>query len=305
MKILYCLNPLERNKVEENFAKENEVASSLGISFDLFDYDEFVSTNEIIGIKKSNAQEICIFRGWMLEPSLYEKLYYSLIQYGLTLINKPNEYKFCHWLPESYECIKDYTPKSIWTLNEDKNGIDEIIDKLKIFNGKPIIIKDYVKSMKHFWNEACYISNSSDFEEVNRVVSTFLKYQYNEPQGGLVFREFIELESIGIHPKSKMPLSKEYRLLYLNNTLLSIFKYWDEGEYTTDLPDLNRFNEIAMNIKSNLFTMDIAKTTSNEWIIVELGDGQVAGFPENADLVKIYSGFKTYDDEALKTIAKC
>jgi hypothetical protein len=102
-----------------------------------------------------------------------------------------------------------------------------------------------------------------------------------------------------------MPLSKEYRLLYLNNTLLSIFKYWDEGEYTTDLPDLNRFNEIAMNIKSNLFTMDIAKTTSNEWIIVELGDGQVAGFPENADLVKIYSGFKTYDDEALKTIAKC
>lgn len=195
-------------------------------------------------------------------------------------------------MPENYDSIKENTPKTIWISNEENFNIDQIYEKLSVFKGKAIILKDYVKSMKHFWNEACYIPDSSNKDEVNRVVTTFLKYLYDEPQGGLVFREFIELEPIGIHSKSKMPLTKEYRLLYLNQKLLSVFNYWDEGEYSNESQNFDKFNEIAKRINSNLFTMDIAKTKKDEWIIVELGDGQVAGFPTNADIEKIYKGFK-------------
>jgi hypothetical protein len=34
--------------------------------------------------------------------------------------------------------------------------------------------------------------------------------------------------------------------------------------------------------------MDIAKTKQRDWLIVELGDGQVAGLPDNADKDAFY-----------------
>ncbi|MBL3657241.1 ATP-grasp domain-containing protein [Fulvivirga sediminis] len=51
-------------------------------------------------------------------------------------------------------------------------------------------------------------------------------------------------------------------------------------------------NEIALSIKSNFFTMDVAKKTNGDWIIMELGDGQVAGLPDNADKEEFYHNLK-------------
>ena len=38
--------------------------------------------------------------------------------------------------------------------------------------------------------------------------------------------------------------------------------------------------------------MDIARTAKGEFIIIELGDGQVAGIPENMDKDIIYRSIK-------------
>jgi len=35
--------------------------------------------------------------------------------------------------------------------------------------------------------------------------------------------------------------------------------------------------------------MDIAKTKDGQWIIIELGDGQVAGLPDKVDRDQFYS----------------
>ena len=156
-----------------------------------------------------------------------------------------------------------------------------------------MVLKDYVKSQKHYWSEACYIKDSSDSQEIERVVSKFLELQDNEPQGGLVFREFIELEPIGKHSISGMPLRLEYRIFYFHGSPMTVLKYWDEGEYGSDEPNIAYFNKIAQTIESNFFTMDIARTKSGDWIIIELGDGQVAGLPENADKKEFYSNIKS------------
>ena len=89
-----------------------------------------------------------------------------------------------------------------------------------------------------------------------------------------------------IHPKSGMPLTLEYRLFFKNHQLIACLPYWDEGKYEIQLPDLTLFKQVALNIKSQFFTMDIAQTQKGNWIIVELGDGQVAGLPNtmNKDL---------------------
>ena len=38
--------------------------------------------------------------------------------------------------------------------------------------------------------------------------------------------------------------------------------------------------------------MDVAKKKNGDWIIMELGDGQVAGLPDNADRNEFYNNLK-------------
>ena len=109
---------------------------------------------------------------------------------------------------------------------------------------------------------------------------------------GLVFRQFDELEYLVDHSQSGMPLTKEFRVFFVNKTVVSVFDYWDEGNYGETKPELDSFIQIAQNIESNFFTMDIAQKKNGEWIIMELGDGQVAGIPDNADIKSFYFELK-------------
>ena len=67
-----------------------------------------------------------------------------------------------------------------------------------------------------------------------------------------------------------------------------MFNYWDEGSYGETKPEIEEFIKLAKKIDSNFFTMDIAKKKNGKWIIMELGDGQVAGLPDNADTFEFY-----------------
>ena len=89
-----------------------------------------------------------------------------------------------------------------------------------------------------------------------------------------------------------MPLSEEYRMFFYNNELLCIFNYWEECDYNIKKPNTEEFEQIAKKIESNFFTMDIAKEKNGKYIIVELGDGQVAGIPENEDKNIIYKNIR-------------
>ncbi|MGE0711033.1 MAG: ATP-grasp domain-containing protein [Planctomycetota bacterium] len=40
---------------------------------------------------------------------------------------------------------------------------------------------------------------------------------------------------------------------------------------------------IARGVKSRFFTMDVVRLQSGGWVVVELGDAQVAGLPDHAD----------------------
>ena len=86
-----------------------------------------------------------------------------------------------------------------------------------------------------------------------------------------------------------MPLTKEYRLFFFNNTEYILYKYWDEGDYKNEIPALKPFLELAKTIESSFFTMDIAKKENGEWIIMEIGDAQVSGLPKHANIQDFYT----------------
>ena len=85
-----------------------------------------------------------------------------------------------------------------------------------------------------------------------------------------------------------MPLTKEFRLFFLDGEPVFWTEYWEEGDYAGIAPPVDRFAAVAAAVKSRFFTMDIAKRRDGEWMIVELGDTQVAGLSENADVDAFY-----------------
>lgn len=167
------------------------------------------------------------------------------------------------------------------------------------FGSAPVVLKDFVKSRKHEWEEACFIPSASDYSAVERVVRRFIELQGDDLALGLVFREFVELAELGRHPKSGMPLTREFRLFFANQKLIACFPYWDDVEYgAADVP-LAHFGVLAARVDSHFFTMDVAQRRDGEWVVVELGDGQVAGLPERADVLAFYRALIAALAEAL------
>jgi hypothetical protein len=113
----------------------------------------------------------------MMTPQQYGLLYDALQRKGIQLINDPAAYQHCHYLPSSFSVIAEYTPRSTWMRVRGNPDIDEVMHLLEPFDSKPIIVKDFDRSRKHEWNEACYIPSALDRSAVEKVVRRFLDLQ--------------------------------------------------------------------------------------------------------------------------------
>lgn len=105
---------------------------------------------------------LAVYRGWMLRPDRYQALYDALLARGLRLINDPEAYRHAHHLPEAYPILEEWTARSVWTSLEGALDMAAVLRLVEVFGSRPILLKDYVKSRKHEWDEACFIPDASD-----------------------------------------------------------------------------------------------------------------------------------------------
>ena len=287
---------MDTGKADELYAPEVEAVRYLGGNVSLINFEALVDENDPVKAVRNVRQaedkvDFAIYRGWMLSPAKYEQFYEALRERGVELINDPGSYRHCHYLPEWYPLMEAQTPQSVWLdmVRSSDDWMNAVIEKLLVFGSDPIIVKDYVKSEKHHWVEACFIPDPSDRDKTLQVVRRFLELRGSNLEGGLVFRRFINFKALATHSKSGMPLTKEFRLCVLDGDIVHWFNYWEEGDYGDLKPPLELFSEAAKKPKSRFFTMDIAQTENDDWLIVELGDAQVSGLQENADLNAFYS----------------
>ncbi|MFB8372252.1 ATP-grasp domain-containing protein [Paenibacillus taichungensis] len=297
MKIIFCSSPLNEKKVDESYEQEYICAKEFGFELGLVHLEELIVNQRpdlaVRRLKKATEREDVLYRGWMLRPEEYELLYEALESKNLYLINTPEQYKHCHYLPESYDVIKGYTPRSVWVpMSDIQASPDAVKEATRQFGNQPIIVKDYVKSRKHEWMEACYIPDAADEEHLKQIVHNFVTLQGEELNVGLVFREYVQLEFLSYHDQSGMPLSREMRVFMMDGKPAYISNYWDDGQDEAFKEAFISFLDIAQSIQSRFFTMDFAKMEGGSWIILELGDGQVAGLPDYADPLTFYEQLK-------------
>lgn len=291
--ILFCESPIHVNNVDEDFEDQFIAAKENGFETLLFNYDDLISVDRFSAatkrIKANEELVNVIYRGWMLTPKQYLYLYNDLLLKNFKLINTVEEYQNCHYLPDSLKYIENKTPKTVFEKLDKENSIDKLLSKAEIFGNKSVVIKDYVKSEKHYWETACFVDDASNTDKLKQSIIKLIELRDKYLNEGIVVREFVELNDLTIHSKSGMPLTEEYRLFFCNRKLIGIYDYWEEGEYILSKPDTKVFEYIAQQIESNFFSMDIARQKNGEFIIIELGDGQVAGLPDKTDRNKFYS----------------
>ncbi|HEX9998223.1 MAG TPA: ATP-grasp domain-containing protein [Abditibacterium sp.] len=286
--ILFPADSLQKSQVETDYQVEWDGAKAANFEVAIFDFDELLrgeSARQILRFLPREAEiQNVILRSWMLSVENYGRLETMLIERGFSLLTSANNYEFAHHFPGFYPFLENYTPRSITIpLAEFKQGDNldfaPIAARLQSFGDAPLVVKDWVKSQKHRWHEACFIPRASDLVSAEKVVRRFLELQGEFLTGGVVLRAFLELKSVGTHPKSGLPLTAEWRVFVLDGKPFFTAPYWDGADYGTLKLDLDFVRERAKTIPARFFSLDVAQTIDDEWKVIEIGDGQVSGLP--------------------------
>jgi hypothetical protein len=282
MVTLFPMDPLQPARVDPDFESERSAALEAGAECQLIDLEALAAGNPVRAVRRVAEQaepRLAIYRGWMLEPAKYGALFEALRSRGVELIDTPEGYVTAHHLPLAYAWLKGRTPPSVWLDSPSGYAPERVAQALAAFGTAPVIVKDYVKSQKHYWHEACFIPDASKIDHAMRVVQRFIELQDGMPEGGLVFRAFVQLAPAGAHPKSGMPLSREWRLFALDGKPLACAGYWtSDGEPPSEV--VEDFCALARSMPTRFLSMDLALTAANEWIVIEVGSAQVSGLPD-------------------------
>ncbi|MGJ3241224.1 MAG: ATP-grasp domain-containing protein [Anaerolineae bacterium] len=293
MKIIFCQDPRTEYKPDSMYIDEVAAATHAGFDFELLDYralaDHDNAARAVRDIPVNDTPEIAIYRGWMLSVTQYESLYDALMSRGIQLFNDWSAYRYAQHLPKALAVLDQHTPHTVWMETDGTHiSYDAIMQLLLPFAGQPIILRDFVRSAKHYWHQACYITSASDRVAVQSAVDHFLRWRGDNLEGGLVFREFVPFKEIAEYPRHQKPLINEYRLFFFDHQCIETVRYWDIDGQDADVPPADLFAEVARQVESRFFTMDVAQRADGTWMIIELGDGQVASLPQATDFDAFY-----------------
>jgi ATP-grasp domain-containing protein len=289
IKILFPNEPFDRKNVDSEYADEFNACKIMGIDTYFYDYDEFVNENKFFTNIRKDDDCLLIYRGWMLKPGQYELLYNKILERTdgyVTLINSPEQYTNCHCFPNVYENIKGYTPIIIKTRNLEPGSISKLFLDIE-FN---FFIKDYVKSIKTDKGIE-KLSKNIKYFDLSEKIKEFKKERGNLFTGGIVLKEFVNLEKVLYKGDSS---ENEWRAFYLYGKLVDIS---NNSNINTTLhstikgPPVEMVNKIGgiLSEKSNFFTVDYAKKVNGQWIVLETGDGQVSGLSTDISSLGFYN----------------
>lgn len=141
------------------------------------------------------------------------------------------------------------------------------------------MVRDYVKSMKHYWQTAMYIPDLADADIAWQVASRFRGLREEEFTGGFVLRRFEPFTG------------GEARTWWVNGQCALITPHPDTPQSPPVEPRSLPLAQVAQRITAlgvAFVTVDLALRADGTWRVVEVGDGQVSGLPGTtpaADLI--------------------
>lgn len=220
----------------------------------------------------------------------YEEFEADVEYLGAKLINTYRQHCFVADLRNWYYLLGDYTPRTWFYL-----------DQLPIEG--PFVLKGQTSSKKHNWKTHMFAKDKYEAIEVHTRLSrdSYIGVQHIYARKYVPLRTFTE----GVQG---LPITEEYRFFVMNGEVLSGAFYWSEHtEYIIEEcgyapnPDVvpREFLDKVVSIVAPhvpFFVVDVARTAEDEWIVIELNDGQMSGLSDN-DPEVLYSAMRKAADE--------
>jgi hypothetical protein len=188
MMLLVPADPLRPRRPDEHFAAEASAARDAGMDVALVDHDALARPDGARrAVARVPAGADAVYRGWMLRAEQYEAFAEALAERGARLRTTAEQYRRAHELPGWYPSLAAVTPQSVWTTGAGRAEFERA--RLALGPG-PAVVRDYVKSMKHYWHEAAFIPDLGDAETAWTVACRLRQLREDDFTGGFVLRRF-------------------------------------------------------------------------------------------------------------------
>ncbi|MEU1619538.1 ATP-grasp domain-containing protein [Streptomyces sp. NPDC005722] len=272
---VFCADALRPRRVDAHFAAEADAVRALGHEVALVDHDALLAGDATAACSRvPRGAGPAWYRGWMMSSERYAALAAALAERNVVLGTSPGQYRRAHELPGWYGTFARHTPLSTWlpvAPGGTPPGAAELAAATAPLGGGPAVVKDYVKSRKHEWDEACHVPALADTGRLASVVARFAALQGEDLTGGVVVRAF----------EPFVTAAGEARVWWTGGEPALVTAHPDTPELRP-APDLEAVRPLVRELGCPFVTTDLALHEDGRWRVVEVGDGQVSDLPAGA-----------------------
>lgn len=273
--LIFPRDPLVSEQADPVFAEEVEAAEALGIDYGLVDHDQLIHDEAFflsnVGDPYGEDRRPCIYRGWMMRSEQYARLDIALIRKGTKMRTSGQAFAMAHEIPGWFPYFEEFTSETGWTSTPDTSRLVDLAAKM----GGAAVLRDYVKSQKHYWLEACFIPDLHDTHHLLGVARRFRELQGGSFEGGFVLRSFEDY------------LGPEIRTWWVNGNCVLKTAHPDTCDDPIPEVDVDGLRTHVERLGNPFITIDLAQRFSDgEWRVIEVGDGQVSERPASQDPIE-------------------
>ncbi|MFE4690368.1 ATP-grasp domain-containing protein [Streptomyces sp. NPDC056749] len=270
---LFCCDPLRPTRTDSVFAEEECAARRVGARTALVDHDALLAGDLETAVRRvPRGSGPYWYRGWMMPAARYADFERALAARGCALLTDAAAYRRAHELPGWYGVFTGLTPRSVWrSLSAGELLPGPAAGLAEDLGPGPGIVKDFVKSRKDEWHEACFVPELKDVDRLAAVVGRFAELQGEFLAGGVVLRAYEPFVPGG-----------EARVWWVDGEAARVTAHPDTPD-RLPAPDLGAVGEAVRALDCRWVATDMALREDGVWRVVEVGDGQVSGLPAGDD----------------------
>lgn len=267
---VFPCDPLAPRRPDPHFAPEHAAAREAGLTVGLMDHDALTAgrPEEAVRPVRELGDDV-VYRGWMVTAGQYEQFHDGCAARGTTLRTDGPGYRSAHELPGWIGLADGLTAETVWAAG----GLETVPELCRRLGSGPAVIRDFVKSAKHHWDEAVHLPDVSDAAHVDRVCRRFLELREEAFTGGFVLRRF------------ERYTGSEVRTWWVDGRCVLTGAHPDTPN---DLPPAgfaapDGLADAIGRLGNRFVTADLALREDGVWRLIEIGDGQVSDRPASID----------------------
>ena len=215
----------------------------------------------------------------------------ALDELGMKLLVHEVEHIRCSTIEKWYPALKDRTPFT--RVYDQLPDAQEILKEFSF----PIFVKGNRQTNRHKRSQ-CIIENIEQYDALRKEWrhDSILSWQK------VAVREHVPLLELDSESfPDQVPISYEFRFFYFEGKCMAYGPYWYMGrQYSlpeNELTEVLKLTDWAAERLGVIFpAIDVAKTASGEWIIIEVNDAQESGFVGVNPLVLWNNTFSSMQD---------